>query len=664
MPDETSVEQRSARIRGRMQWILQQVEGGSFAGDAAAKHVAALERQQLSHEAQLEDELSRQAERLRAEHDAELTRQLAQLRAIHATEVRGLRAQLRSAREEAALRHSAAAANEAERQRTAAEAERREQMRTATARVALLEAALAKVAPFLPAVLEELARSHGSPQLLGQLHVRQAPASLEHPKALPSRWAAAEAKLASQPPPSPARPATGAPQPTPAAKGATPCSLQPQSAATKSSSNPPPKKVGSLSLPPGPKAVPPPPPVRPTRGEMAAAPPAAVQVAPKGVKMSGRYVGYSHPGGSKPVDAVNQDTWFVHELDEHNMLFAVFDGHGPENGAMVAQVAAQTVRDYVVSHFNALRSEPESVFTEAFELAHKAALDAVLQACSPPTMANEDFRLVDGVPIATWTDEDGVQQAEVGDSIGLLGGTIAASEDGEVTFEELMAEHSASNVDEYSRVQSHPQGHRLQFVYDTPGLIDEGKAPAVFKKVNGAFQLDVGARRLAEVHNTVAKNARGDLPTIILTPEEPGFEQQSLAMTRSIGDFYLQRFGISWKPEVICVELAEVGSDLSNLTLVIASDGVWDLWHYEDVFEGVVQRYEPDGLPDMSIPQEFFERSIERGIEMFDDTADNMTGIVVYFKDAGSKHSKSCNYDPAGPASSPSAAPPSSFFSV
>lgn len=111
---------------------------------------------------------------------------------------------------------------------------------------------------------------------------------------------------------------------------------------------------------------------------------------------------------------------------------------------------------------------------------------------------------------------------QVGDSIGLLGGTIAASEDGEVltlclstpdspeyldfhhtmtqvTFEELMAEHSASNVDEYSRVQSHHQGHRLQFVYDTPGLIDEGEAPAVFKKVNGVFQLDVGARRLAEV---------------------------------------------------------------------------------------------------------------------------------------------------------------------
>lgn len=29
-------------------------------------------------------------------------------------------------------------------------------------------------------------------------------------------------------------------------------------------------------------------------------------------------------------------------------------------------------------------------------------------------------------------------------------------------------------------------------------------------------------------------------------------------MTRSIGDYYMHRFGISWKPEVISVDLAEV----------------------------------------------------------------------------------------------------------
>lgn len=147
-------------------------------------------------------------------------------------------------------------------------------------------------------------------------------------------------------------------------------------------------------------------------------------------------------------------------------------------------------------------------------------------------------------------------------------------------------------------------------------------------------------------------------------------------MTRSIGDFYMQRFGISWRPEVISVDLNEVGADLANLTLVVCSDGVWDLWQYEEVFEvllplhyvlywtnptnlaqtiatflvevpptliirllacwcmpclpsrvqGVAQRYAPNGKPDIRVASNFFERSVERGIEMFDETSDNMTG--------------------------------------
>ena len=68
---------------------------------------------------------------------------------------------------------------------------------------------------------------------------------------------------------------------------------------------------------------------------------------------------------------------------------------------------------------------------------------------------------------------------QVGDSSALLGGTMGEGEDEEVTFEELMAEHSATNAEEYTRVMSHPRGPELQFVYDTPELIDEGKAPQV-----------------------------------------------------------------------------------------------------------------------------------------------------------------------------------------
>ena len=77
--------------------------------------------------------------------------------------------------------------------------------------------------------------------------------------------------------------------------------------------------------------------------------------------------------------------------------------------------------------------------------------------------------------------------------------------------------------------------------------------------------------------NCPAKNTKGDLPTILLTPEEGGFDPQSLAMTRSIGDLYMQSFGVSWEPEVIAVDLQEECTELSHLTLIMASDGLWDV---------------------------------------------------------------------------------------
>ena len=53
----------------------------------------------------------------------------------------------------------------------------------------------------------------------------------------------------------------------------------------------------------------------------------------------------------------------------------------------------------------------------------------------------------------------------------------------------------------------------------------------------------------------------------------PNLDPQSLAMTRSIGDLYMQSFGVTWEPEVIAIDLQEECTELEHLTLVIASDG-------------------------------------------------------------------------------------------
>jgi len=265
--------------------------------------------------------------------------------------------------------------------------------------------------------------------------------------------------------------------------------------------------------------------------------------------------------------------------------------------------------------------------------------------------------------------------AQVGDSSALLGGVIGADEgegEGEVAFEELMEEHSATNVREYERVLgTGPRGKLLNFVYDVHDLIESGKTDQcrIFKKSAGQWELDVRSKRLAEVHGTPAKNARGDLPAILLTPDQDAppystMEPQSLAMTRSIGDFYMHSFGITWRPEVISVDLAEQCAELEHLTLILCSDGVWDLWEYEDVFQAISSPPQR-GTQSLAAAKKFFEGSVTRGAEMFEDTADNMTGLVVYLNPKGVSAAKEAPKEAPKPTpSKPSAPKMDSTFAV
>lgn len=235
-----------------------------------------------------------------------------------------------------------------------------------------------------------------------------------------------------------------------------------------------------------------------------------------------------------------------------------------------------------------------------------------------------------------------------------------------------MEEHAATNVKEYERVheQSGSRGRKLRFVYDVQDLIETGKMKPgddeIFKKSAGQWELSTKNKRLAEVNGVPKKNERGDLPAILLTPDEDTapfetMEPQSLAMTRSLGDFYMHTFGVIWKPEVISIDLAEQCAELEHLTLILCSDGIWDLWEYEDVFQAISSPPKA-GLQSTELAKKFFEGSITRGGEMFEDTADNMTGLVVYLNPKGIK--KAPEKAPPPSRATPTRAPPSSNFSV
>ena len=108
--------------------------------------------------------------------------------------------------------------------------------------------------------------------------------------------------------------------------------------------------------------------------------PAPPIVAAGGRRHRAAHVAYTHPGGSKPPTATNQDVYFAYKLDECNQVFGVLDGHGGDNGAFVASVAARTIERFIARNFDRLRTEPEGVLTDAFELAHATVRTELLAA--------------------------------------------------------------------------------------------------------------------------------------------------------------------------------------------------------------------------------------------------------------------------------------------
>ena len=518
-----SIEERCARIRGRMQWILSQLEGdpsdvlmeaglksGAAGGGAAEK----LREQQVSHERELESELERQAARLRKEHDSEMEQLRERMANAQVSEMTVLRAELAAARETA--RTAAGGTEKAVRVAEGEAARYRGQAEAACKRTELLEACLKEHGPLLSQAAVALPPSDPlAAKLTAAMRAFEAQVPGSAPRA-PPRPSSAAAALAASPVPYSAAttPATSRAVVPPAAAAAAVRPPPPKPEPPKPAATP--NKYGKQSLdgptperaaPPPPKPEPPkPPPPKPAPTPPAAksaptpAKPAAANEAvpgsgpgkqppPHGPCLVPIEFGYTHPGGTKPLDAKNQDTYFSFHVDANNACFGVLDGHGSDNGTLIAQVCSDVIEQYVRDNFNRLRTEPEAVFNVAFEKAHEASRKALLAT-------DENLKLVgdppEKVPVDEW-DEDGELQmeavdggttatiialldgatlvhAQVGDSSALLGGVIGGEDggEGEVAFEELMEEHAATNVKEYERVheQSGSRGRKLRFVYD------------------------------------------------------------------------------------------------------------------------------------------------------------------------------------------------------
>ena len=355
-----------------------------------------------------------------------------------------------------------------------------------------------------------------------------------------------------------------------------------------------------------------------------------------------RFASVSHIGGSgKNRQKENQDAMFV-VRGERTMVWGVLDGHGPDNGRLAAHGGVRAFKAWFAEHEVELESDPQVAMTSAFRAAHDAIRQLMvtryerqgepLKTTAGGYLVGEEGEPVDGgatATLAALVHGHLLVIANVGDSDALLGGKLP---DGTIGFEQLCADHSPTSADEFVRVQRFG-AQQVDDAWEPPLFAyTAGDEPLEIFAVgaDGTVELDPEALRQLDETGAGYKTARGDRPTAVVATETREYEECQLGVTRSLGDFYLQHFGVTWEPTVSCIDLLDVASQLEQVTLVIASDGLWDLWQYKDVLQYPLGKPRPaDSGAVLSPLLELVESTRSQGEELFGESADNITAVVV-----------------------------------
>lgn len=240
-------------------------------------------------------------------------------------------------------------------------------------------------------------------------------------------------------------------------------------------------------------------------------------------------------------------------------------------------------------------------------------------------------------------------------------GSISINCDGMTDTLVITAEHSPESVHEFCRLRSfkHREGNvnqpSLVVVYDSSSH-DKTQCSAV-------FDVDAEGKPTITNNGKYYKNVRKEWASLVCTPNSAMYSD-ALAFTRSLGDLHLHAYGVSHMPEIQYINLNEIfsvleatgpyvcspntdpsvaGINTENIPhmvcVVLATDGVWDNWKYEDVSKFVLDISCLDAVAKNGdgagrVAQSFMQRNTIHGKRNFGNQADNATGIVIYLSDS------------------------------
>jgi serine/threonine protein phosphatase PrpC len=289
----------------------------------------------------------------------------------------------------------------------------------------------------------------------------------------------------------------------------------------------------------------------------------------------------------------NQDQYLTAQYVLSNgntaYLFSIFDGHGPD-GKVIASNTRTLTASFFGENIERILTDYSYLFIELFELLNYDCKD-----------------LTGGTTASIIIFLDGIiYSANVGDSSGKL---FCKNLEGEISIENITKDHDPSDKDEFLWFKENKPN--VRFCYDrTPRgcyLID------VFDKFGEKKSREEELR----LPNIYIKNIKGTIASVIRKTTD--LNMRTLAMTRSIGDGDLPRKD----PTILTYDIKDKIDNGYTLSLLLASDGVWDNWLDEDLSKIL--------FPKISA-EDVIKLNDEKGIANFGKTRDNATAIVVYLE--------------------------------
>lgn len=199
----------------------------------------------------------------------------------------------------------------------------------------------------------------------------------------------------------------------------------------------------------------------------------------------------------------------------------------------------------------------------------------------------------------------------------------------------ITRDHSPDNPEEYRRMrefrhsEKDPNCAEMVCIYDEQGTPKPACEPIFY------FAED-GAPTVREDAQFYYKNVRKDRATYVSTPFDAHY-QDALASTRSMGDFNLNPFGLSEKPEIQSIDLNVIFGESNTVCFVMGSDGVWDNWLYDHVQKFVMF---PNCLEAIKKPADNGAQRVLKSFMIRNQTFaeknfgnynyDDSTGIIMY----------------------------------